>query len=120
VDDLPFAVRDCEIGGDAGVIERSAKDGDFAQAVDVLIRDYCFADFVGEAGEVEPVSVFEGFGERDADVGSASALGFDFEFVDAWEVLFLDPEVLIDEADFIEGYGAFAEQDCGAGRCGCG
>jgi hypothetical protein len=120
VHDLPLTVGDGEIRSDAGVIEGSAKDGNFAEAVDVLIRDDALADFVGEAGEVEPVAVFESFGERDANVGAAGALGFDLEFVDAREVLRLDPEVLIDVANFIESDGVLAEQDGGSGGGGGG
>jgi hypothetical protein len=114
MDYAALAVGDREIGGDAGVVKGSAKDGDFAEAVDVLVGDYRFADFVGEAGKVEPVAVLESFREGDADVGSAGALRFDFEFVDAREVFGLDPEVLLVGADLVEGDGVFAEQDCGA------
>jgi hypothetical protein len=120
VDDLPFAVGDSEIGGNARVVEASAEDGNFAEAIDVLIGDNLLADLVREAGEVEPVAVFERFRERDADVGAARALWFDLEFVDAREVLGLDPEVLIDGANFIESDGIFAEQDSGGRRGGGG
>ena len=58
MDYLTLAVGDGEVGGDAGVVEASAEDGDFAQAVDVLVGDDGLADLVGEAGQVEPVAIF--------------------------------------------------------------
>jgi hypothetical protein len=115
VDDLTFAVGDGEIGGEAGVVESSAEDGDFAEAVDVLIGDYSLADFVGESGEVKPVAILESFREGDADVGAAGALRFDLEFIDSREVFGVDPEVPGVGADLIEGDRIFAEQDCRAG-----
>ncbi len=44
-----FAVGDGEIGGDAGVVESTAEDGNFAEAVDVQVGDVGFADFAGES-----------------------------------------------------------------------
>jgi hypothetical protein len=38
-------------------------------------------------------------------------LGFDFKFVDAREILLLDPEALRVGTDFIERDGLVAEQD---------
>jgi hypothetical protein len=86
VNDLPFAIGDGEIGGDAGVVKASAEYGNFAEAIDVLVGNYSLTDFVGESGEVEPVTVLKSFREGDTDVGSAGALRLDFEFVDAGEI----------------------------------
>ena len=110
---LPLAVGDGEIGGDSGVVEGSAEDGDFAEAVDVLLGDDSLADFAGETGEVEPIAGFKSLRERNADVSPAGALRFDFELVNAREIFRLDPEILVNEAGLVERDGVIAEQDRG-------
>ena len=123
-DGLALAVGNGEVRGDAGLEKACAEDGHFAEAPEVALVDEGLTNFAGEAGEVEPASPLQLLGQRDADVGAAGPLRFDFEAVDAWKGRVGDPEVAVFEtAGGQRGLAIFVKDVDGCrrrGAKGCG
>jgi len=110
----PLTIRHGEIGGDAGVVESSAKQRDFAEAVDAgVVMDHGLSGFAREAGEVEIFFVLQILRNGDAEILTACALRLDVEIVDGGQVDFADPQVAFGIGlDFAERGRAIAIQDC--------
>jgi hypothetical protein len=113
----PITIRHGEIGGDAGVVESSTEQRDFAETVDAgVVMDHRLSGFAREAGEVEIFFALQILRNGDAEILTACALRLDVEIVDGGEIDFAYPEVtFLCRPNFIERDGAVSVQDSGGG-----